>query len=170
MVGPDWLTLLVDGRYVTQARQEAVGAEVFEFRIRVEGIESVARRQKVGAVDFESQVLTVDEYLRLQEKLSGVTLRPLSGELQSLRAVKDDGEIGCIAEAARIASKALADVLAMVRPGVREKRSPSSSNTGCSGPGPSWSPSRRLSPRGPMRPSPRDPGIPDDRAGGLRGD
>ncbi len=121
MVGPDWLTLLVDGRYVTQARQETVGAEIFEFRIRAEGIESVARRQKVGAVDFESPVLTVDEYLRLQEKLSGVTLRPLSGELQSLRAVKDEGEIGCIAEAARIASEALAGVLAMVRPGVREK-------------------------------------------------
>ena len=57
MAGPDWLTLLVDGRYVTQARAEARGAEIFEFRKRADGIVAVARRHGVGSIGFESSVL-----------------------------------------------------------------------------------------------------------------
>ena len=121
MAGPDWLVLLVDGRYVTQAREEAVGTEIFEFRNRVDGIAAVASGHAVEEIGFESPSLCVEEYLRLQEKLPEVALRPLSGELQSLRAVKNEGEIDRIREAARIAGEALAAVRGMIRPGVREK-------------------------------------------------
>ncbi len=115
------MSLLVDGRYVTQAREEAVGTEIFEFRNRVDGIAAVARERAVEAIGFESPSLSVEEYLRLQEKLPEVALRPLSGELHSLRAVKDEEEIDRIREAARIAGEALAAVREMIRPGVREK-------------------------------------------------
>lgn len=120
MVGSDWMTLLVDGRYVTQARAEAAGVEIFEFRTRVEGVAAVARGGGVGSVDFESSFLCVDEYLRLKEALPEANLRPLPRSFELLRAVKDDGEIDRIREAARIAGESLAAVLAMVRPGVRE--------------------------------------------------
>ncbi|MDP1991077.1 MAG: Xaa-Pro peptidase family protein [Syntrophales bacterium] len=120
MAGPDWLELLVDGRYVTQAREEAVGTEIFEFRNRVEGIAAVASRRAVEEIGFESPSLCVEEYLRLQEKLPKAALRPLSGEFQSLRAVKNEGEIDRIREAARIAGEALAAIRGMIRPGVRE--------------------------------------------------
>jgi len=120
MAGPDWLVLLVDGRYVTQAREEAAGTEIFEFRTRVDAITAVACGHAVEAIGFESPSLCVEEYLRLQEKLPAVTLRPLSGELQSLRAVKIGGEIDLIREAARIAGEALAAIREMIRPGVRE--------------------------------------------------
>jgi Xaa-Pro aminopeptidase len=121
MAGPDWLALLVDGRYVNQARGEAVGAEVFEFRNRVERIAAVAGERAVGTLGFESPALTVEEYLRLQERLPGVTLRPLSEELQDIRAVKNEVEIGRIRQSARIAGAALAEVRGMIRPGVREQ-------------------------------------------------
>jgi Xaa-Pro aminopeptidase len=121
MVGPDWLTLLVDGRYMTQARAEAGGAEIFEFRKRAEGIMATARRHGVGSVGFESPVLSVEEYLRLKESLPEVTFQPLPDAFQLLRAVKDDGEIDRIREAARIAGEALAAAREMIRPGVREK-------------------------------------------------
>ncbi len=65
MAGPDWLILLVDGRYVTQAQAEARGAEVFEFRNRVDGIAEVAHERMVGEIGFESPALTVEEYLKL---------------------------------------------------------------------------------------------------------
>jgi Xaa-Pro aminopeptidase len=120
MVGPQWLTLLVDGRYVTQAREEAVGAEIVEFRNRVEGIAGVVRRYAVGSIGFESPALSVEEYLRLREGLPDAALEPLSGGLQSLRAVKDEREAALIREAARIAGEALAAVREMIRPGVRE--------------------------------------------------
>ena len=121
MAGPDWLTLLVDGRYVTQARDEARGAEVFEFRKRADGIMAVARRQGVGSIGFESSVLTVAEYLGLKESLPEVSFLPLSRDFEFLRAVKDEAEIDRIREAARIAGEAFAAVREMIRPGVREK-------------------------------------------------
>jgi Xaa-Pro aminopeptidase/Xaa-Pro dipeptidase len=121
MAGHDWLVLLVDGRYVTQAREEAAGTEIFEFRNRVDGVAAVASEHAVEAIGFESPSLCVEEYLRLQEKLPAAALRPLSGELHSFRAVKNEEEIDRIREAARIAGEALAAVREMIRPGVREK-------------------------------------------------
>jgi Xaa-Pro aminopeptidase len=121
MVGPDWLTLLVDGRYTTQARAEAGGTEVCEFRKRVDGIVATARRHGIGSAGFESPVLSVEEYLRLKGSLPEVDFLPLPDAFQLLRAVKDDGEIDRIREAARIAGEALAAVREMIRPGVREE-------------------------------------------------
>jgi Xaa-Pro aminopeptidase len=121
VVGPTWLTLLVDGRYVTQGRGEAVGADVVEFRNRVDGITAVAHGHSLRMIGFESPALSVEEYLRLQERLPGVTFRPLGSDFQLLRAVKDHEEIDRIREAARIASDSLASIREMIRPGVREK-------------------------------------------------
>jgi Xaa-Pro aminopeptidase/Xaa-Pro dipeptidase len=121
MAGPDWLTLLVDGRYATQARAEARGAEIFEFRNRVDGIAAAIHRRGVGSVGFESPFLSVEEYLRLQEALPEAALRPLPKGFEFLRAVKDDGEIDRIREAARISREALAAIREMIRPGVREE-------------------------------------------------
>ena len=120
MAGPDWLTLLVDGRYVTQARDEARDAEIFEFRKRVDGVTEVAREHGAGSIGFESSVLTVAEYLRLKESLPEASFLPLSESFQLLRAVKDGVEIDLIREAARIAGEAFASVREMIRPGVRE--------------------------------------------------
>jgi Xaa-Pro aminopeptidase/Xaa-Pro dipeptidase len=121
MAGPEWLTLLVDGRYVTQARAEARGVEVFEFRNRVDGIAAVVRERAIGEIGFESPAFTVEEYFKLQERLPEATLRPLPKDFEFLRAVKDESEIDRIREAARIAGEALAAVREMIRPGVREK-------------------------------------------------
>jgi Xaa-Pro aminopeptidase len=105
MAGRDWLALLVDGRYTTQARGEAVGTEIFEFRSRIDGITSVAGERAAGKIGFESPSLTVADYLTLQEKLPGVSFYPISDGLQSLRAVKNEEEIALIRKAARIAGE-----------------------------------------------------------------
>lgn len=120
MAGAGWITLLVDGRYVTQARTEVPDVEVFEFRTRVEGVTAVAATRGVKSIGFESSFLSVDEYLRLKEALPAAELRPLPKGFELLRAVKDEGEIDRIREAARIAGEALAAVRDSIRPGVRE--------------------------------------------------
>ncbi|MCE5262024.1 MAG: Xaa-Pro peptidase family protein [Deltaproteobacteria bacterium] len=121
MAGPDWLTLLVDGRFTTQARAEAQGADILEFRKRVDGITEVARLHGAKSVGFESSVLTVAEYQRLKEALPEATFAPLSSGFELLRAVKDEAEVDRIREAARIAGDALAAVRELIRPGVREE-------------------------------------------------
>ncbi len=122
MAGPDWLALLVDGRYATQARGEARGAEIFEFRNRVgwdRGGGPSARGS--GQIGFESPALSVEEYLRLQEGLPEVALRPLPRVSNSSGPSRMRRRSTRIREAARIAGEALAAVREMIRPGVREK-------------------------------------------------
>jgi Xaa-Pro aminopeptidase/Xaa-Pro dipeptidase len=122
MIGRDWMTLLVDGRFVTQAREEAVGAEVFEFRKRGEGIAEVARRHGIRSLGFESSILSVAEHQGLGESLTEVTFFPLPGKFEYLRAVKNGAEVERIRAAAKIAGQALAEVREMVEPGVREEK------------------------------------------------
>ena len=121
MAGPDWLTLLVDGRYTTQARVEAPEAEILEFRKRPDGIVEAARLHGARTIGFESSVLTVAEHQRLKEALPEASFMPLSTGFELLRAVKDGLEIDRIREAACVAGAALAAVREMIRPGVREK-------------------------------------------------
>ncbi len=155
MVGPDWLVLLVDGRYVTQARGEAVGAEIVEFRNRVDGIAAVARRHAVGRIGFESPALSVEEYLRLQERLPEVALGRSPGGFQSLRAVKDQAgdrpDPGGGADRRRGPRGGAGDDPAG-RPGEGDRprtRIPDAPRRGGTG-----RPSRRSSLRGPIRPFP----------------
>jgi len=121
IAGPAWLVLLVDGRYVTQARGEAAGTEIFEFRNRADGIAAAVIQRGIERLDFESPALCVEEYLKIREALPGVEFRPLSGVFEHLRSVKDETEIARIREAAQIAGEALAAVREMIRPGVREE-------------------------------------------------
>jgi len=122
MAGLDWLVLLVDGRYVTQARAESRGAEIVEFRKRVDGIRETVLNHGARSIGFESSILSVAEHLRLKEALPGAEFFPLTAEFEMLRAVKDGREIGLIREAADIAASALKAVRQMIRPGIREER------------------------------------------------
>lgn len=121
MVGPGWLELLVDGRYVTQARGESPGIDIVEFRTRVEGVAEVSRRRSLGHIGFEAASLTVEEHSRLQDAIPETVFEPLPGVLQSLRACKDREEVARIRAAARIAGEALAAVRGMIKPGTRER-------------------------------------------------
>ena len=121
LIGPEGVNLLVDGRYTTQAAYETSGLEITEFQNRAEGISAALQKQKADVVGFEASSVTFAEYRRLEDSLGRVSLRPLSGDLDFLRAVKDDGEIARIKEAVRIAEKALTDVKNLIKPGVRER-------------------------------------------------
>jgi Xaa-Pro aminopeptidase len=120
LIGPDRVNLLVDGRYTTQAALETSGFEITEFKDKAEGIFSVLQKQKVDCVGFEASCVTLSEYRKLEDFLEGVSLKPVSGRLDFLRAVKDVGEIARIREAIRIAEKALTDLKNLIKPGIRE--------------------------------------------------
>jgi len=113
--------LLVDGRYTTQARGQADGLEVREYRDKVEGIASALSEGGWGSVAFESWGMTFEFYEKLRGRLPGLDLRPLGDDLRRLRAVKDDEEIACLKEAARISREALLQTLPLLRPGTEER-------------------------------------------------
>ncbi|MBE9547055.1 MAG: aminopeptidase P family protein [Proteobacteria bacterium] len=121
LVGENGVILMVDGRYVTQAKGEARGAEIFEYSDKIDGIARVVTDAGLRSVGFESVAINFDHYLNLKGKLDGLVLKPISEEINSIRAVKDQDEIELIKKAVEISSRALASTLELVRPGIRER-------------------------------------------------
>jgi Xaa-Pro aminopeptidase len=115
----DRTVLLVDGRYVTQAQEEAGQAEIIEYRDKIEGIGGSLSSGAIKAAGFEPAAISFEAYRNLEEKNPHVRLAPLSGDCD-IRAIKDDYEIALIRKAAHIASQTLAAIRDSVKPGVRE--------------------------------------------------
>jgi Xaa-Pro aminopeptidase/Xaa-Pro dipeptidase len=120
-IGPDCRVLLVDGRYITQARAEVGGFEVRPYQGKMDGLVDVISGHGSGVAGFEAETMTMATWTDLKERLPGLTFRPLREELEALRAVKDEEEIARIREAAAIAAQALRMVLERVRPGMTER-------------------------------------------------
>ncbi|HOG06592.1 MAG: Xaa-Pro peptidase family protein [Syntrophales bacterium] len=115
-------SLLVDGRFLTEARETVPEVEIVEIRDLIEGIATALADAAPSRVGFETAVLTVHVHQRLLAALgAGVSLRPLLDELSTLRAVKDEEEVRCMRKAAAIASSALQAILPDLRPGVAER-------------------------------------------------
>lgn len=111
-------TLATDGRYPTQAAQEAPDVALVVDR---DVAAALASRAQVARLGFEEHVLTVSAYDALRADHAELELVPLGRPVEALRAVKDDGELALIRQACEIGDRALADVLAQVRPGLTER-------------------------------------------------
>lgn len=121
IIGERQKLLLVDGRYTNQAIKEVEGVEVFEYRDKIEGIETILAEDGLTSIGFESTAMNVSTYLKLKEKLQRATLKPISNEIDALRAIKNETEIACIKKAAEISFQALTAVCDLIKPGFREK-------------------------------------------------
>jgi Xaa-Pro aminopeptidase len=120
-IGEKGSILLVDGRYVTQAKQEVTDCDIFEYRDKVDGLAMLISDHNMRVIGFESSALTCDIYLKLTNRLNDVTLEPLSEEITSLRAIKDIQEIDYMRKAATIASQALQFIMTDIQPGISER-------------------------------------------------
>src|SRR6201997_1829234 len=119
--------LATDGRYRTQAAEQAPGVEI--------AIERAVARHRVGrAVDagvsklgFESNVVTVDGYDALtgevNQREGSTDLVRAAGTVEALREVKDAGELALLRLACEAGDAALTDLVARggLRPGSTEK-------------------------------------------------
>jgi Xaa-Pro aminopeptidase len=120
-IGKGEPVLLIDGRYVTQAKRETNACEILHFTDKTEGIARHLKASNVKVAGFESQALTYDAYEKLQRETEGISLKPLSDEIGPIRARKDSDEISLLKEAARIAARALTATLEIVKPGISER-------------------------------------------------
>jgi len=122
LIGPgDRIRLLVDGRYVTQAKDETRGLELIHMADKVAAITSLLADQKVNVVGFEESVLSFRLHRLLKAKNRRVKFKALFSEIDLLRAHKSDQEIACIRKASDIAASALQSVLPVIKPGICER-------------------------------------------------
>jgi Xaa-Pro aminopeptidase len=66
IIGERQQILLVDGRYTNQAKREVDGVEVFEYRDKIEGIETIISESGLKSVGFEPTIMNVNTYLKLK--------------------------------------------------------------------------------------------------------
>lgn len=127
LVSPDGVTLVTDGRYAEQSRQEVRGAEVVisdrKWTEASRRIRTFTRRSRPGGsagVAFESRHLSVDLY-RFLTKGHDRDWKALRDPVEALRMRKEEVEVRAMERAAVAASGALLDVLSAGVPGRTEK-------------------------------------------------
>ncbi|MCV7318463.1 M24 family metallopeptidase [Mycolicibacterium confluentis] len=119
--------LATDGRYRTQAAKQAPDVEVVIERACGRCLALRAATDGVRRLGFEGHVLTVDAFDVLSRTLvdhASTDLVRASGAVESLREVKDAGEVALLRLACEAADAALADLIERggLRPGRTEKQ------------------------------------------------
>jgi Xaa-Pro aminopeptidase len=116
--------LATDGRYRTQAAQQAPDAEIVIERACGPHLAERAAADGLRRVGFESHVVTVDGFAALT-KAAGERIEFVraAGTVEALREVKDAGEIALLRLACEAADAALADLIERggLAPGRTEK-------------------------------------------------
>lgn len=117
--------LATDGRYRTQAAQQAPDLEVAIERAVGRYLAGRAGQDGVAKLGYESHVVTVDGMDALSATLEGTNteLVRASGTVETLREIKDAGELALLRLACEAADAALADLVERggLRPGRTER-------------------------------------------------
>jgi Xaa-Pro aminopeptidase len=126
LVLPDELVLLTDGRYGTQAAQE-LGEAGVEARIEVGNQAAQKQAAQAAAAPVARLGLEAAHVTWARQRAFASDWFPRAelvateGLVEGLRRVKDEGELARLAEAARIADEALAEVKPLLATGVTER-------------------------------------------------
>ena len=115
--------LATDGRYRTQAARQSPDAEVVIERACAPQLAARAAADGARRLGFESHVVTVDNYEILQRAAPDIEFVRAAGTVETLREVKDAGELALLRLACEAADAALLDLVEAggLRPGRTEK-------------------------------------------------
>jgi Xaa-Pro aminopeptidase len=122
VVSKDGCTLLTDGRFTVQAKEETRGIKVeLQQGPLYPVLGQLLKSQGLRRVGFDPTQFTVTQ-LKAMRKASGMRGRVIesAGVVERLRMRKDAQELALMREAALLAGEVLESALKMIRPGVRE--------------------------------------------------
>ncbi len=114
--------LATDFRYIEQAKAQAPGFEVFHARGELsDWFAELVSSIDVKRVGFESNDMSVAAYRKLVTNLDKREMVPTEGIVESLRAVKDEEELGLIRRAVDISDAVFEEVMPTLAPGMTEQ-------------------------------------------------
>jgi Xaa-Pro aminopeptidase len=115
--------LATDFRYYQQMAQEAPAFELAKIEASfVKLLPDLLAGAGVRRLGFESQHVTVDEFYTWSQATDGVEWIPLKNTVETIRAVKDEGEIEKLRRSAALTDAAFAHLLEVLRPGMTEQQ------------------------------------------------
>jgi Xaa-Pro aminopeptidase len=125
LVLPNQTHLFTDSRYTVQARQEAPTARIHIGRQAptVQAARFILRSKARGRfrLGFDPVHLSYAEWTRLKTTLGqSIGWKPLAGLVEGLREIKSPEELEVMRQAAKLGSKVMEEVIALVKPGVSE--------------------------------------------------
>ncbi len=124
IVTPKRLLIVSDDRFRVQIEEECKGIESHirgHDKNTFQAIAEVVTKLGITNLSVEASGVTLAEYERLKGLLSSVNLAPSSGLVESLRAIKDEGEIQTLRKAIQVAESAFALLRLTMQPEQTEK-------------------------------------------------
>jgi Xaa-Pro aminopeptidase len=119
LVMPDLVALATDGRYRTQAAQQAPDVQLLVTRSLATELLGLAATRNVGRVGFDPHTVTVATH-QAASRDAAVAFEPVNVDVSGLRQVKDEDELASLTEACRATVEALQAMLAQIRVGMTE--------------------------------------------------
>jgi len=124
--------LFTDGRYKTQARQEAQGYRIHVTRNKLEALAGFLRRAQIRRVAIEGSRLSYEFVGALTARLPALEVVPLNRRfLDGFRIKKSPEEKALIKDAAAIASQACRETIAQGLVGKRESEAAAEFEAAC---------------------------------------
>ncbi|MDD4766910.1 MAG: Xaa-Pro peptidase family protein [Desulfotomaculaceae bacterium] len=114
--------MLTDFRYTAQAAMESPGYQVIEVSGTYAAVLfRLLKENCLFRLGLEGDHQTCNQYFNLSKVRAGVEIKPLSDQVEQLRMLKDESEIGLIEKAVSIADLSFAQILPLIKPGVTEQ-------------------------------------------------
>ncbi|MFH0839435.1 MAG: Xaa-Pro peptidase family protein [Candidatus Omnitrophota bacterium] len=125
VVSPKKKFAITDFRYAEAAGNKVKGFELIILGSKLntfsQAISAVLEKSRTKKVGFEASSLTFLQYKNIELALRNKALRPCTNLLESLREIKDSGEIDAIKRAFAITKEALKEVKRVLSPNITER-------------------------------------------------
>ncbi len=120
VITPKNVYLLTDSRYTEQAKKQCPRCRIIQSSGPITQVTAglFKKLKSVQTIVVEDSV-SLAAFKALKKNLGG-RLKTVANIIESVRRIKDDGEIAAIEAAARIAAKALRQTLRNIKPGLTE--------------------------------------------------
>ncbi len=124
VIGMDVASIVTDFRYTEQAESQAPGWKVHMIsgsngHVRVAA--GLLEEAGVTRALYEDEYVTVRTFQEMKQAMPHVSFTPLGAVPETLRGVKEDGELALMRRACDISSDAFDYICGVIRPGMTEK-------------------------------------------------
>lgn len=117
--------LVTDSRYTVQAQQQAAGYDVIENVDALGAVAAWVSERGIGQLGVESEHTSLKQHRELVDRLAresqAAEVKPLDGQVESQRIVKDAAELALLREAVRLADDVMTVAGETVAPGMTER-------------------------------------------------
>lgn len=113
---------LTDSRYQEQARQQVRADDFRCYKNKLQGLADLIEETQVRRVGFDAASVTVAQFEELQRLCPvAVSFVPLPQRWETLRSIKNSDELTQLKHAAALNRQAFAEVVPLIRPGIKER-------------------------------------------------